>query len=177
MAAVSERFTSALVLAATAHDGQPYGDDPYIWHPLAVARSLYEKGYDEDTVIAGLLHDVPEDTNVTAAQIAAEFGARVGDIVHSMDKTGSADEASYIHGLIFDAVPVKLIDSLKNFLGLGSMKAGPRKDKLTNRYLRNIATLSNRLEYEGRMPKLTKPERLALKLALAHDPQGWGETA
>ncbi len=56
---------------------------PYIEHPLAVALILDRSGFDESVVIAGLLHDLVEDTAVTLDQIRQSFGERVAGIVEA----------------------------------------------------------------------------------------------
>ncbi len=73
----------AIRFAAQAHDGQKRKgtDIPYLTHPFAVAMLLQQEGCAEDVVIAGLLHDVVEDTPVTIEQVEAEFGSRVAAIV------------------------------------------------------------------------------------------------
>ncbi|HPG39827.1 MAG TPA: HD domain-containing protein [bacterium] len=78
-----DKLNQAIMFAARAHDGQKRKgtDIPYITHPFAVAMLLLREGCGEDTVIAGLLHDVVEDTPVTIEQLEAEFGAQVAAIV------------------------------------------------------------------------------------------------
>src|SRR3979409_1797334 len=73
----------ALRLAAVGHRNQVRKGSgvPYIEHPLAVAMILDHSGFDEETVIAGLLHDLVEDTDVTLGQIREQFGDRVAEIV------------------------------------------------------------------------------------------------
>ena len=66
-------YTEALLLAANAHNGQKdKGGNDYIKHPLTLAMSLKEKGYDDDYQIAGLLHDVVEDTDITFDDLERE---------------------------------------------------------------------------------------------------------
>jgi (p)ppGpp synthase/HD superfamily hydrolase len=73
----------ALRWAAVAHDGQVRKSSPvpYIEHPLAVAMILDRAGFPEDVVIAGLLHDVVEDTTATLNDVRARFGDAVAEIV------------------------------------------------------------------------------------------------
>ena len=62
----SERIEHAIEVAKSAHEGQSRKTgEPYIVHPLAVQKILEEWGMDEDTIIAGILHDTIEDTDVT----------------------------------------------------------------------------------------------------------------
>jgi (p)ppGpp synthase/HD superfamily hydrolase len=80
---LSIRFERALRLAASGHAGQVRKGSgvPYIQHPMGVALILARAGFDEDVVIAGLLHDLVEDTEVTLDQIRNGFGDRVAEIV------------------------------------------------------------------------------------------------
>jgi guanosine-3',5'-bis(diphosphate) 3'-pyrophosphohydrolase len=73
----------ALRWAALAHDGQVRKSStvPYIEHPLAVAMILDRAGFPEDVVIAGLLHDVVEDTEATLDDVRSRFGDSVAEIV------------------------------------------------------------------------------------------------
>lgn len=81
----SPRFESALALSARAHARQlRKGTDlPYLTHPVHVAWLLSSYGFDEDVVIAGLLHDLLEDTWVQLGEIRATFGPRVASIVEA----------------------------------------------------------------------------------------------
>ncbi len=76
-------FERALRLATLAHQGQARrgSGTPYIEHPLAVALILDRAGFGEDVAIAGLLHDVAEDTDVTPDRIACDFGPTVAALV------------------------------------------------------------------------------------------------
>jgi (p)ppGpp synthase/HD superfamily hydrolase len=78
------RLERALRWAAVCHHGQTRkgSDTPYFEHAAAVALILDRAGFDEDVVIAGLLHDVVEDTAATVDDVAARFGAAVAAIVH-----------------------------------------------------------------------------------------------
>ncbi len=83
----------AIEFAARAHHGQfrKASPLPYIIHPLNVARILIEYGADDDVVIAGTLHDVVEDADVTLAEIHARFGARVAAWVQGMSEPNRQD--------------------------------------------------------------------------------------
>lgn len=73
----------AISFAAEAHAGQfrKATRIPYITHPVHVMQILCEAGCDETTMVAGLLHDVPEDTPYSLGDISASFGRDVADIV------------------------------------------------------------------------------------------------
>ncbi len=83
------RFAAALDFACTQHEGQRRkgSGSPYITHPLAVASLIGDYGGDEDQAIAGLLHDVMEDCEVSREEIAERFGAPVAEIVTACTDT------------------------------------------------------------------------------------------
>lgn len=63
--------------------------EPYLIHPVAVAEILADLGMDEETIIAGLLHDVVEDTPYTREELIADFGEEVELLVDGVTKLGS----------------------------------------------------------------------------------------
>jgi (p)ppGpp synthase/HD superfamily hydrolase len=89
----SARYDAALALAARAHRDQlRKGTDlPYIAHPVHVSLILIRHGYGENLAIAGLLHDVVEDTDVPLERIASEFGDVVAQLVAAVSETKMAD--------------------------------------------------------------------------------------
>ena len=77
----------AYELAKAAHgDQRRKSGEPYIIHPLSVAIILAELEMDKETIIAGILHDVVEDTGVTDQQIEEEFGKEVASLVDGVTK-------------------------------------------------------------------------------------------
>ena len=86
--AYDELYEEALRLAARAHRGQTRkGTDlPYIAHPVHVSAILERCGFSRQAVIAALLHDVVEDQDVTVAEIEAQFGAEVAEIVDALSE-------------------------------------------------------------------------------------------
>ena len=77
-------------IAEKMHSGQMRkSGEPYLIHPIAVVHILAELGMDEDTLIAGLLHDVVEDTEYTKEELIAEFGKEVALLVDGVTKIGS----------------------------------------------------------------------------------------
>lgn len=80
-----ERIEQAVQFAMKAHAGQyrKVGHIPYIWHPIEVASIIQTMTHDEDVIIAGLLHDTVEDTEVTIEDIEEAFGPRVRELVSS----------------------------------------------------------------------------------------------
>ena len=68
-----ELIGRAYDVAAKMHEGQlRKSGEPYLIHPIAVVKILAELGMDEDTLVAGLLHDVVEDTEYTKEQLVEE---------------------------------------------------------------------------------------------------------
>ncbi|MFA5051656.1 MAG: HD domain-containing protein [Patescibacteria group bacterium] len=81
------RYNQAMKSAAHAHRNQRYNSDndtPFIAHPFFVAGVLERYGFDEDTVIAGLLHDAVEDTDMTIEDVETLFGTRVSGLVREV---------------------------------------------------------------------------------------------
>ena len=136
------RIRDAFQLADTAHAEQLRSSgEPYIIHPLAVAEILADLDLDPDTVIAGLLHDTIEDTDVSYAQIKQKFGASVADMVDGVTKltrmTYESAEEVEIENLrkMFIAMArdirviiIKLVDRLHNMRTL--MYRKPEKQRL-----------------------------------------------
>ena len=72
-------------IAYKAHDGQlRKSGEPYIIHPVCVCIILAELELDKETIVAGMLHDVVEDTVMTSEELAAEFGDEVALLVYSI---------------------------------------------------------------------------------------------
>lgn len=80
----------AYEFAADAHKGQKrMSGEPYIDHPLNTAKKLSELHLDQSTIIAGLLHDVPEDTEKTIDDIRENFGEEIAFLVEGITKLGT----------------------------------------------------------------------------------------
>lgn len=81
------RIREAMDMAVRSHDGQMRrSGEEYVCHPLHVACILVEIGMDTDAVIAGLLHDVVEDTDVELSEIVRCFGQDVANLVDGVTK-------------------------------------------------------------------------------------------
>lgn len=114
----------AIEFAARAHHGQfrKASPLPYILHPLAVARILIECEASQEIVIAGVLHDVVEDTSVTLDEIRARFGARVAALVQGMSEPNRQDAWEKRKGAMLAAMEtapqdilwIELADKLDN---------------------------------------------------------------
>ena len=85
----TEAIIKAYKFAAEAHKGQTRkSGEPYIEHPLHTAFDLVQIRADLSTIIAGILHDVPEDTNYTIDDIKNNFGEEVATLVDGITKLG-----------------------------------------------------------------------------------------
>lgn len=82
----------ALKFAVKAHKKQVRKTDkdtPYVYHPICVGIILRDAGFDENTVIAGILHDTIEDTDTKAESIERAFGIKVRRLVESVSENKS----------------------------------------------------------------------------------------
>ncbi|MEY4024886.1 MAG: pyrophosphokinae [Actinomycetota bacterium] len=80
-------INAAYEMASAAHSHQSrMSGELYISHPIAVARIVAEIGLDEVSLVAALLHDAVEDTEITLADVEARFGAEVAGIVDGLTK-------------------------------------------------------------------------------------------
>ena len=85
----SARIEKAYSLARSAHEGQfRRSGEPYIMHPVAVAKILFDLGMDNECIIGALLHDVVEDTPYDIDYITREFGPEVALLVDGVTKLG-----------------------------------------------------------------------------------------
>jgi len=81
------RIERAYLLAAKAHIGQlRRSGEPYVSHPLEVAKIVAGLHMDDDSIVAALLHDTIEDTRVSIDEIKSEFGAEVAHLVEGVTK-------------------------------------------------------------------------------------------
>ena len=82
----------AFVIAEIAHQNQKRrSGDPYISHPLEVAKILTEYRLDDSTIITALLHDTIEDTKLTLKEVRGEFGDEIASLVDGLTKIGKLD--------------------------------------------------------------------------------------
>ncbi|MBR6349870.1 MAG: bifunctional (p)ppGpp synthetase/guanosine-3',5'-bis(diphosphate) 3'-pyrophosphohydrolase, partial [Lachnospiraceae bacterium] len=83
----TEIIKKAYEVAKAAHrDQKRKSGEPYIIHPLAVGIILAELEMDKETIAAGILHDVVEDTDTTLDDIKREFGEEVAELVDGVTK-------------------------------------------------------------------------------------------
>ncbi len=82
-----KKIEAAYVFSKAAHNGQfRKSGEPYIEHPLAVALLLTQLHVDDSTIMAALLHDVPEDTTASLEDVREHFGKDVGSLVYGVTK-------------------------------------------------------------------------------------------
>ena len=130
----------AYQVAAEAHkDQKRKSGEPYIIHPLCVGIILADLEMDKETIAAGLLHDVVEDTVMTYDEIKDEFGEEVAQLVDGVTKLGqlsySADkvevQAENLRKMAKDirVIIIKLADRLHNMRTLKYMRPEKQKEK------------------------------------------------
>lgn len=97
----------AYAMAARSHRGQRRkSGDPYITHPIAVAKIVVGLGMGPETVCAALLHDTIEDTPYTFAQLRAEFGEKIAELVEGVNSPGKLKQAEAVVRLNVDFAPI-----------------------------------------------------------------------
>ncbi len=154
-----EIIERAYRFAKAAHKGvRRRSGEPYILHPIAVARIVIsELGLGSTSICAALLHDVVEDTEFTREDIEANFGPKIADIVEGLTKISGGifgDKASLqaenFRKLLLSmsadirVVLIKMADRLHNMRTLGSMR--PEKQfKIAGETLYVYAPLAHRL--------------------------------
>ncbi len=148
----------AYELAAKAHAGQRRASgEPYVSHPLATAHILADMGMDLPSVAAGLLHDVPEDTDVGLEVIRKEFGDEIAHLVDGVTKLSRIEwreledeEAENLRKMFLAmaedirVVLVKLADRLHNMRTLGALPPDKRT-RVAQETLEIFAPLASRL--------------------------------
>ena len=164
MSEQSPRIKKAIEIATKAHEGQlRKTGEPYIIHPLAVMKLLQEWNMDEDSIIAGILHDTVEDTSLTLQEIENEFGKDVAFLVNGVTKLGKArsgmkDLNEYLPqtgnnllklliatGQDIRVLIIKLADRLHNLRTLGALPPDKQK-KIARESLEVFAPLADRLQ-------------------------------
>ena len=154
-----EIIEKAFRFAKEAHKGaRRRSGEPYILHPIAVARIVVEElGLGSTSICAALLHDVVEDTDYTHEDIKTAFGEKIADIVEGVTKISggifgaqSSIQAENFRKLLLSmstdirVILVKMADRLHNMRTLGSMR--PEKQfKIAGETLYVYAPLAHRL--------------------------------
>lgn len=153
-----ENIQRAVDLSKTAHLGQlRQSGEAYVTHPIAVARILTSLHLDAQAIIAALLHDVVEDTEITADDIAAQFGKPVADVVEGLSKldklkfqtVADAQAENFRKMLMAMArdvrvILIKLADRLHNMRTLESM-SHEKSARIARETIEIYAPIANRL--------------------------------
>lgn len=169
----------AFNLAVTAHkDMRRKSGEPYIYHPIEVARIVAgEIGLGETSIVCALLHDVVEDTNYTNEDIKQMFGEKVARIIdgltkikEQLDNTTASAQAENFRKMILTlsddvrVILIKLADRLHNMRTLDAMIT-EKKLKIASETIYFFAPLAHRLglyaiksELEDLALKYTEPE-------------------
>ncbi|MDH6308210.1 guanosine-3',5'-bis(diphosphate) 3'-pyrophosphohydrolase [Dysgonomonas sp. PFB1-18] len=167
-------ITKAFLLAKEAHKGaRRRSGEPYILHPIAVARiACGEIGLGSTSICAALLHDVVEDTEYTVDDIKVLFGEKIAQIVDGLTKISSgmfgenvSAQAENFRKLLLTmsddirVILVKIADRLHNMRTLGSM-APAKQYKIAGETMYIYAPLAHRL---GLFAIKTELEELSFK--------------
>ena len=138
-----EMIGRAYRLAEEAHGSQKrISGEPYISHPIAAACILVELGMDSESVAAGLLHDVVEDTDITLEEVTKQFGKSVAHLIDGVTKMGKIpftsreeQQAENIRKMLIAmsddirVIIVKLADRLHNMRTIQYMSPQKQRDK------------------------------------------------
>ncbi|MEP2772878.1 MAG: bifunctional (p)ppGpp synthetase/guanosine-3',5'-bis(diphosphate) 3'-pyrophosphohydrolase [Fulvivirga sp.] len=154
----SKKIRKAFNVSMEAHDGmRRKSGEPYIFHPLAVARICVEEiGLGTTSIIAALLHDVVEDTEWTIKDIERNFGKKIARIIDGLTKIsgvfehGSSQQAENFRKMLLTlsedvrVILVKLSDRLHNMRTLDSMPEN-KQYKIASETIFLYAPLAHRL--------------------------------
>ncbi len=163
----------AYELAQSSHDGQlRLSGEPYIIHPLQVARILVDMNMDCDSVCAALLHDVVEDTEASYETVRDIFGESIADLVDGVTKLGMVSlstkeerQAENLRKILIAmnrdirVIIIKLADRIHNMRTLEFMSDAKRREKALET-LEIYAPIAHRL---GIRPFKEELEDLAIR--------------
>lgn len=145
---------------AKLHHGEQLraSGDPYYSHPVAVAELLVQVRLDETTIIAGLLHDVVEDTDVSLAEIRTRFGDDAAELVDGVTKLTRLEYRSeetkqaenfqkFILAMVNDVrvLLVKLADRLHNMRTIRHLKKPEKRQRIARETMEIYAPLARRV--------------------------------
>lgn len=152
------KIQEAYLLGAEAHAGQTrVSGEPYITHPLAVAKILADMRMDAESIISAILHDVIEDTHVEKSIISKQFGQQVAELVDGVSKltkitfeSKAEAQAENFRKMVLAmakdirVILIKLSDRLHNMRTLDSLRPD-KKRRIAKETLEIYAPIANRL--------------------------------
>ena len=148
----------AYLVAREAHEGQMRSSgEPYITHPVAVAHNIAKMHLDHESIMAALLHDVIEDTDVSKEDLAELFGDTVAELVEGVSKLDKLKfdnkeemQAENFRKMLLAMVQdirvilIKLADRTHNMRTLASLRPDKRR-RIARETLEIYAPIANRL--------------------------------
>jgi GTP pyrophosphokinase len=148
----------AYLFSAEAHEGQHRkSGEPYIYHPVAVARILAEMRMDHKCLMAAVLHDVIEDTHTAKEALAQEFDGEIAELVDGVSKLTQIDFKSHAEAQAANmrkmllamtkdirVILIKLADRLHNMRTLGALNSEKTR-RISRETLEIYAPIANRL--------------------------------
>ena len=154
-----DRIQKAIEFSSIAHHNQKRkSGEPYVYHPIEVAKILSEIKLDTSSIIAGLMHDIVEDTNISLSDIRKSFGEEVSILVDGLTKINSFSlkvnklklGENYRKLLIASTqdlrvILIKLADRLHNMKTLGFLSDHHKKLRISVETLEVYAPLAQRL--------------------------------
>ena len=148
----------AYLVSAEAHEGQKrMTGEPYVYHPLAVARILADMQMDYKCLMAAMLHDVIEDTSINKERLTEEFDEEIAELVDGVSKLTQIDfrskaeaQAANVRKMLLAMtkdiriILIKLADRLHNMRTLGVMRPDKSR-RIALETLEIYAPIANRL--------------------------------
>ena len=175
----------AYEFGAVAHEGQRrLSGEPYIHHPLEVARILGDLYMDHQTLMAAILHDVVEDTDASKKEISGKFGKSVAELVDGVSKlpqlnshaesqaSRAESQARNFQKMLMAmsndirVIIVKLADRLHNMRTLGALTP-PKRRRIARETLDIYAPIAQALRHKQHPPGAGRP---GLRHPLPHAP-------
>lgn len=139
----------AVGVAAMAHKGQVEigSNDPYLMHPIRVAKAVARMGGSESEVIAAILHDAVEDSDLRVADVRDMFGSEVARLVDGLSHAKSEPYSSYLQrAMKAGAARIKVADVMDNIdidrLSKVEEIDPARAERLRRKYARALLILS-----------------------------------
>ena len=169
------KIKKAFLFGQKAHEGQfRKSGESYFNHPIATAIIIIELGMDNESIIAALLHDVIEDTEITADEVKRQFGADVAMLVEALTKlanipfvTREDAQAENIRKMLLAmsedirVIIIKLADRLHNMRTIEGHKSEDKRRDIAKETLDIYAPIAHRL---GIRPVKEELEDLAIRV-------------